>query len=88
MTSTEPFPFAAVPAGAPDPPRYCLVQDDSGHDYLIPAARLDEWFAWRGSEAEENGDVPTWARALGCARSRITFEAPAIDGEPFGNLEL
>ncbi len=36
--------------------RYCLLTDDSGHHYIAPLSRRDQW-----EEALRNDAVPDWA---------------------------
>lgn len=40
-----------------------LVSDDSGHDYVVPVERSDEWddYDWEENEWE----APEWATRLG-----------------------
>jgi hypothetical protein len=53
--------------------RLRIVDDDSGHHYVIPAERREEWDQWIGSEAWEDGDVPEWAKRLNMHQSNHTF---------------
>lgn len=40
---------------------YTLVNDDSGHEYVIPVDREDEWDIWLSGDGPEYGVVPDWA---------------------------
>lgn len=51
--------------------KYCLVGDDSGHDYVIPSDKRDEWY-----ELMED-DVPDWAERV---EGGLEFENPSEDG--------
>lgn len=51
--------------------RYCFVQDDSSHWYIIPADKRDDFEEWA---YEEGGNVPEWAYEVGGWISLITFE--------------
>lgn len=64
--------------------RYCIVSDDDGHEYVIPAENLDLWHSWLASLAvgpdtpDEvydalDWDPPEWARRL---EGRLTFTDP------------
>lgn len=54
--------------------RYRLVGDDSGHDYVVPVDKTDEWYQWMDSEAAELGDEPPeWARIIA---GTFTFTNP------------
>jgi hypothetical protein len=50
-----------------------LVDDDSGHYYVIPAEKREEWDKWIDSEAWEDGDVPAWAERLNMHQINYTF---------------
>lgn len=57
------------------PTRYCIVGDDSGHDYSIPEDKKDEWFAWAYGEESEY-DIPRYATRID---GRFTFTDPRCD---------
>lgn len=40
---------------------FILVGDESGHEYVIPENKSEEWEKWLESEEAELGDVPEWA---------------------------
>lgn len=52
-----------------------LVSDDSGHDYVIPSDRSEEWY----SLDFENDDLPDWAIMIG---GGLEFEDPTEFGKP------
>lgn len=54
--------------------KYCLVGDDSGHDYVIPANHYEEWYEL----IEDEDDIPDWAIHVD---SGLVFENPSVDGE-------
>ena len=56
--------------------RYCLVGDDDGHTYVIPADRLSDWHEFMAIDPEDERawDVPTWARRLNS--NDLTFTDP------------
>ena len=44
---------------------YKIVNDDSGHEYVIPVHRAEEWDAWLHSQDWEDGELPgTWAERI------------------------
>lgn len=45
-------------------PPYRIVDDESGHEYVIPVFRTAEWEKWIYSEDWEDGDVPGWAEQI------------------------
>ncbi len=57
---------------------YFMDSDDSGHWYVIPAARRKEWELWLESDGEDAWDAPSFAEAVNGSPSRVTFEAPVI----------
>jgi hypothetical protein len=56
--------------------RYCIVQDQSCHDYLIPLSKRKEWYKFLETEEAENGDSPDWARHFS---GLISFENPKFE---------
>lgn len=66
--------------------RFRLVSDEDGHDYVIPADKLDEWDAFMSDEeAKEDGIVPEWAREIGGSVAHaLTFTDPKLwkENEP------
>lgn len=56
--------------------RYCIVGDDSGHEYYIPDNRKDAWYSWLESELAENGEVPEYASRID---GRFTFTDPRCE---------
>lgn len=59
--------------------RYRLTSDDDGHDYIIPADKLQEWrkylesFYKASDNWKETPDEPSWATRID-GSSNITFE--------------
>lgn len=50
---------------------FCLIPDDDGHWYVIPASRKDDWWEW--VEDYDNWEAPEWAKAVGGAPSGVLF---------------
>ncbi len=56
--------------------RYCIVGDDSGHEYAIPVVRRADWDVWmRLNEA----DAPDWALRID---GKFTFAFPSTFPNP------
>lgn len=51
--------------------KYCLVSDDSGHDYVIPTDKRNEWYDFDFSNYDF--DLPFWARRV---EGGLEFENP------------
>jgi hypothetical protein len=62
--------------------RWFIGSDDSGHEYLVPLERVEEWhkFCAIPEDDEESWDVPAWAVRID--GGRLTFSEPAIGGRP------
>lgn len=60
--------------------KYCLVSDDSGHDYVIPSENRKEWYEFLDlPEDDPNSDpVPDWARRV---EGGLEFENPTENGK-------
>jgi hypothetical protein len=58
---------------------YTIVDDDSGHSYVIPVSKKKAWSAWIGSADWDDGDVPDWAAAIGGAIELVEFGAFTIE---------
>jgi hypothetical protein len=43
---------------------YVIRDDDSGHDYVVPVARLQHWARWIGSTDWDDGTVPEYAERI------------------------
>lgn len=43
---------------------YQIVNDDSGHEYVIPLARRMDWANWIGSEDWNDGVTPDYAERI------------------------
>lgn len=54
---------------------YRLVSDDSGHDYIIPAQNMDEWYSFDFDDYDF--ELPDWAIKV---EGDLTFESPRING--------
>lgn len=55
--------------------RYCLVQDESAHWYVIPVNRREDWYRFVESLDKDDCPVPDgWAVPVGGAPSLVTFE--------------
>mgnify|MGYP000390849684 CR=1 FL=1 len=64
--------------------KYCLVSDDSGHDYVIPADKRNDWYKFDFSDYDF--DLPGWAIMVG---GGLEFENPTEDGKPlFGTPKV
>lgn len=59
-----------------DVPRYCIVSDDSGHDYFCLVEKKEEWYAWAYGPDAEDGDVPAYVTRID---GRFTFTDPKCD---------
>jgi hypothetical protein len=49
--------------------RYTVISDDSGHDYVIPAERVAEWWTFVGDA--DACEAPDWAKRID--GGRLTF---------------
>lgn len=58
--------------------RYFLGHDNSGHDYVVPVSRRDEWFRWLEipEDDERSWEVPEYAKRID---GRLTFTDPRTD---------
>lgn len=56
--------------------KYCLVSDDSGHDYVIPVKRRSEWYNFDFDDVDLN--LPIWARSV---EGNLEFENPSKGNE-------
>lgn len=64
--------------------KYCLVSDDSGHDYVIPIEHRSAWYEFDFEDYEF--DLPDWAIQVG---GGLEFENPTEDGKPlFGTPKV
>ena len=64
------------------PARYFVGGDDSGHRYLVPLDRRDDWLAWRGlgEDSSESWNVPDYAVRF--EGELLTFTDPRLEGVP------
>lgn len=53
--------------------RFRIVDDDCGHNFIIPADKLVDWEIWMESEDCENGITPEYAERLD-SPTFLTFE--------------
>ena len=64
--------------------KYILISDDSGHDYVIPSIKSQDWYKWL-SLLEEDINLPNWAKRV----EKIEFENPSVNGKPlFEEIEV
>ena len=54
--------------------KYCLVSDDSGHDYVIPTDKRNEWYEL---DLEDDTFIPEWAVMV---EGGLEFENPVEQG--------
>lgn len=59
--------------------RYCLIQDNDSHWYVIPADKLQTWEIIVFDNEEV--DIPAWAHRVGGSYTAVEFERPTIFGE-------
>ena len=57
--------------------KYQLVSDDSGHDYVIPSDKSDDWYDF--DFEDDNFRLPPWAVRI---EGGLEFENPTEDGQP------
>jgi hypothetical protein len=62
--------------------KYCLVSDDSGHDYVIPSEHRLEWYDFDFEDYDF--DLPDWAIRI---EGGLEFENPTEDGKKLFGLE-
>lgn len=55
--------------------RYCIAEDDCGHCYLIPAAKIFEFSKWLEDE-ENDGNAPEYAQRIDDGGRSLTFLDP------------
>lgn len=55
--------------------RFCLVEDDDGHWYLIPWGMEDRFQKWVECEG---GRIDFNQYAINCCPSRVSFENPEV----------
>lgn len=60
--------------------RYFLATDNSGHWYVVPVARADEWRAWANlaEDDERADDAPDFAEPVNGSPGRVTFTDPRV----------
>ncbi len=56
--------------------KYCLVSDDSGHDYVIPTDKTSEWYKFDFDDYDF--DLPDWAIMV---EGGLEFENPTENGK-------
>lgn len=59
--------------------RFFISSDDSGHDYLVPVDRREDWDRWREipSDDERSWIVPLYAVPF--ETSQLTFTDPKFE---------
>jgi len=59
--------------------RYFMSTDDSGHWYIIPVTKRQEWEEWSDlpEEDERTWEAPDFARPVGGSPTCVTFTDPA-----------
>lgn len=64
--------------------KYILVSDNSGHDYVIPSNKGEEWYDWLELPEEDISChiLPDYAKKV---EGGLEFENPTEDGEPLFN---
>ena len=65
--------------------RYVLMRDDSGHWYVVPESRIQDFNKW--TSQDEDWETPKYARAVGGAPNAVVFENPTIFGVPVSTEE-
>lgn len=68
-----------------DETRYCIVSDDDGHNYVIDASHVDEWYELDDDQINAG---PEWAWLVGGSVNQVTFTNPLIFGEPLEDLPV
>lgn len=58
--------------------RWCLINDDDGHWYVIPAARKEDFEHW---VYQSGGAQPEWVRSVSGHPNNVTFTSPEIFGD-------
>lgn len=60
--------------------RYFLATDSSGHWFVVPCSKKEEWFRWADldEDNDEAWDAPDFARVVGGAPTLVTFSNPEI----------
>ena len=57
--------------------KYCLVSDDSGHDYVIPSDKRTEWYDFDFSDYDFN--LPDYAELV--EGGDLDFYSPEYNGK-------
>lgn len=60
--------------------RYTIVSDDDGHDFVIPADKVDDWHEYMKSDYFDDTNERDYARYINGALTRLTFTDPVIGG--------
>ena len=56
--------------------KYCLVQDDSSHWYVIPVEHAEDFDEW--VQNEDDWDTPEYAEEVGGSPSLVEFSVYEI----------
>lgn len=61
--------------------RFFLDSDDSGHWYVVPLDKQEEWSVWRNipEDDERSWNAPEWAERVNGSPNRISFTNPRDD---------
>ena len=61
--------------------RFCLVQDNCSHWYVIPVLQIPNWsrFCSYADNDERNWNVPEFAKAVGGSPILVSFVDPIIE---------
>lgn len=60
--------------------RYFLGSDNSGHWYVVPVSKTDEWDMWNNLDEDDEAawEAPEWAKRVGGSPTLVTFELYTI----------
>lgn len=61
--------------------KYYLDTDQSGHWYIVPVDRSQEWSEWQelDDDDERAWEAPEWAQMVGGAPQAVQFENPEVN---------
>lgn len=65
--------------------KYILVSDNSGHDYVIPSDKGDDWYDWLElpEDTPNSYVLPDYAKKI---EGGLEFETPTENGKPLFDL--
>ena len=58
--------------------RYTIVSDDDGHDYVIPADKVEDWHEYMKSDYFDDTNERDYARHINGPLTRVTFTDPVL----------